>query len=320
MNEIDLIREINDRLINVQAEVNNEISDCYMPSTYIVGCPRSGTTALLQYLSSTGAWSYPTNLLTRFSSSVYIGSLVQEVLFNSNFGLIKDYDSFDFKSSYGRSLGPLNANEFFHFFRRFFPKGDIGHLTQKELSEVNVSDLLKEIETIAKTTNKPFLCKGLMFQYNLNYFQRVMPNNIFLYIKRNERFVMQSIYKARIKETGNIATWWSAKPKEYEFLTNKSIEEQVAGQVFYTNKAIESNLELIPIKNKLIINYEDFIAAPEDLYAELVNKYRELGFPIERLNFSFPKNIVDGNKDHIDKDTLNKMVNHYNEMNLSTNG
>lgn len=314
MNELELINELNERLSEVQGNVNRELIHSSLPTTYIIGCPRSGTTALMQYLSTTGCWSYPTNFLTRFSQSVYIGSLVQELLFNANFGLIKDNNVTDFKSDYGRSYGALNSNEFFHFFRRFFPNNDIRFLTTDELNKVNIASLLKEIDSIVLAQQKPFLTKGLMLQYNLDFFSNLMPSNIFLYIKREAKFVMQSIYKARIRECDGVHQWWSAKPEEYSFLKNKSVEEQIAGQVYFTELAIESALEKLPLDNKLIVNYEDFIVDPEKTYRDLLNKYELLGVHLPYREIKTKTKLTTRNSVDIAPKTFNLMNNIFHQF------
>lgn len=308
LTELELISELNNRLASVQCGVNQEARENLGPTTYILGCPRSGTTALLQYLANSGSWTFPTNLLTRFSRSTYIGTLVQELLFNPNYGLVKQDNCIDFTSDYGRSSGALNANEFFHFFRRFFPNNEISHLSDNLLKQVDTEELEKEIRSICQITQKPFLTKGLMLQFNLGYFFKKMPNSIFLFIKRDEEFVMQSIYKARIKESGDIKKWWSAKPKEYENLLAKSTEEQIAGQVYYTNKAIEHGLENIPSDNKLVITYEDFINDPAGLYSDLLLKYQALGFPLVAAQIDEVQSLYDANHKTLEPRILEKML------------
>ena len=90
----------------------------------IIGPPRSGTTVFLQFLASTGHFSSPSNLLTRFSYAPYIGVLVQKMLLNSfdphgDFVDIRSAPSFD--SELGKSKGAFATNEFFHFENQFNP-------------------------------------------------------------------------------------------------------------------------------------------------------------------------------------------------------
>jgi len=49
------------------------------PVLFVIGAPRSGTTLSTQILANSGAFGYPTNLLSRFYAAPYIGTLVQKL-------------------------------------------------------------------------------------------------------------------------------------------------------------------------------------------------------------------------------------------------
>lgn len=276
MNEMDIIQKLNNLLSQIDTK---KIDGKSYPSTYIIGCPRSGTTALLQYLASTEIWSYPSNLVTRFSSLPMMGLLTQKLLFSPDYGLIGMNDDVDFSSELGRSSGPLNTNEFFHFYRRFFPNNDIRYLNIDELNRVKIDEMLHEISLFTSVENKPYLSKGLMFQYNLEYFHNKMKDEIFIYIKRDDLYVMQSIYYAR-KKQNSLDDWWSAKPSNFECLKEKNVYEQIAGQVLHTNLEIENALKLIPDNNKLVISYEEFIENPFGVINALSEKYAKHGIEL----------------------------------------
>lgn len=306
MNEIDLIKQFDSFINNTSPVISNKA----IPSTLIVGSPRSGTTALLQFLSDTGVFSYPTNCLTRFSASMELATIIQELIYNKDFGLEGNVIVNQYESNYGRSIGALNTNEFFHFFRRFLPNSDIRYLTSAELKEINVKGMMQQLSVLSRFYGKPFVTKALMLQYNLDFFQPQLDNSIILYIKRDDIYVMQSIYIARLKECDSIDDWWSAKPKEYLSLLGKDIYKQIAGQVYYTNKTIELALEKIPEKNKFIISYIDFIKSPMSLIDTLIKKYSDLGFDLGtylNLNQDNLNNIKCADRYQLDEKILDKL-------------
>jgi hypothetical protein len=280
MSELEIIDLLNTKAYLIQEHERNNFNKGVLPvipPLFIVGCPRSGTTILSQYLANTGTWVFPTNLLTKFAKTTYLGSLVQSLFcLNQN----KSEQNISFHSTYGRSENLMDINEFLHFFRQFFPNHDIRHLDNEELEKVNLSDLEKDIQLISSLYNKPFLSKNMMMQYNLDYFNSKMSPAIYLYIKRNPDSVAKSIYKARLDEHGDENIWWSAKPKEYEQLKKLSVRDQIAGQIKYTNKAIEQGLSKVPDKYKLQITYEEFIANPYEIYMEILFKYKTLGYEL----------------------------------------
>jgi hypothetical protein len=314
MNEIDLIKKFSE-LVKYSGNKTIKV-DNKLPNVFIIGCPRSGTTALLQYLASTNIFAYPTNCLTRFAYSMEFATIIQELMFNQEFGLIQDSNSLNFESNYGRSQGAQNTNEFFHFYRRFFPNNEIGHLSEVELNNVDVKGLNRELSTLNDFYKKPFVSKGLMMQSNLDFFSKVLSKPIFIYIKRNHLFVMQSIYKARLKENHNAEKWWSFKPKEYENLRTKNIFEQIAGQVYYINEEIEQKLKKIPEESKLIINYESFVENPMKLVTSLSEKMLQYGFEADLSTFK-TNALINGNVKSLDSQILNSLALAYNSLDTS---
>lgn len=91
-----------------------------LPTLFVIGAPRSGTTLSMQVLASCGAFAYPSNLLSRFYSAPYIGSLIQRITIDP------DYDYKDemsgglggcqaFSSEVGKTKGAVQPSEFWCF-------------------------------------------------------------------------------------------------------------------------------------------------------------------------------------------------------------
>jgi Ca2+-binding EF-hand superfamily protein len=107
---------------------------------------------------------------------------------------------------------------------------------------------------------------------------------------------MQSILLAREKYYSDRNTWWSVKPKEYQILKDKDYFHQIAGQVFYTDKAIRESFEKIPLKNKIEVSYEDFCQYPQETYKKIVHKYAQNNFSLKseyngRSSFQLSRSI-----------------------------
>src|SRR5690554_2255771 len=51
---------------------------------FIVGCARSGSTLLYQYLAKTNLFAYPTNLVSRFFYAPYVGARIQQLLLDND--------------------------------------------------------------------------------------------------------------------------------------------------------------------------------------------------------------------------------------------
>lgn len=284
------------------------------PFGFIVGNPRSGTTLFLQYLSSLGCFSYPTNTLARFAYAPYVGALIQEMLFNKKNDSLNELNIVDsdikFKSLLGKSSGYLAPNEFQHFFRNYVPNYFPTFIQESELNDVDFKSMLQDLISIENVFNKPFVTKAMLLQYNLTSLHTHMPNSIFFYIKRDPFFVMQSIYMSRVKYFGDVSKWWSVKPKEYNELILKDIYHQIAGQVYYTDIAIEKELAQLPENNKITIYYEEFCDNPEYYLNEIKHKYSKNNCDL-MLNNSLIGNFRNTNKISIEEKEFEKLKQAY---------
>jgi len=279
-----LIMELRKYLTPLQKQIQNDLSSNKHPFGFIIGCPRSGTTLLLQWIASLHLFSYPTNLLNRFAYAPYIGAQIQKLLFDKCFDYANEFvdlkSKMEFESSLGKSTGALAANEFQHFFRNYMNHFEPKYLNVDEISQVDFIGIKKGLISIEHAFEKPFVVKLAMLQFNLPAFYNYFTDAVFLFVKRKPVYNMQSLLLAREDYYGGRNIWWSVKPKEFEMLERMDIYHQIAGQVFFTNRAIEDALKNIPEQNKLIIQYEDFCENPEQYYHCIREKYRMYNYNI----------------------------------------
>lgn len=268
----------------IESEIERRFDEPVLPPLFLVGNARSGTSVFMQFLSATRAFSVPTNFLSRFYYAPYLGAKLQELLTNPEYDYQNQLgtDSYkeEFNSLLGGAQGKLAPSEFLHFWRRFLPRYDPQYLPENECGRIDVIGLRKGIAAIESVFNKPFAAKAFMLQYNLDWLIRAFPSCIVVYLKREPLFVMQSILRAREIHYGDRQHWWSVKPKEYKFLKEMDFYHQIAGQVYYTDKSIEAQLNDRYKINKLLISYEEFLRAPREVVACIKQKYLESGFEI----------------------------------------
>jgi hypothetical protein len=272
-----LIKEMVQLLGPVQDNVNQYHAKPNFPVIAVIGCPRSGTTFLTQLLVSTGAFCYPSNLLSRFAYAPYVGAKIQQLLFDQELDLGSEFcdlrSKSGFRSNVGKTEGALGINEFFHFWRRFLPIHDPGFLSETELEKVQTEQMRRELASLVYVFGKPFLSKAMMLQYNLAFFAEAIPELKFIYIKRDPVFLMQSLKQARIKYYGNEKFWFSLKPKEYEFLKYESPDVQIAGQVLFTHRAIKEQSVLVPENRFFQVDYEEVCVDPKNFLNALSGRF-----------------------------------------------
>ncbi|MEX1014717.1 MAG: sulfotransferase [Candidatus Paceibacterota bacterium] len=294
-----IIKILNQQLEDDERELVQNFTEPKFPILYIVGNARSGSTIMYQWLASSGLFTYPSNIMSRFYKAPYIGALIHRMFVDLDLhGEIMGGSKITFESKLGKTKGPVSPHEFWYFWRRFFDFGEIQKLSDNDLQQVDKEMFKRELAALEGIFNKPLLLKGMMLNWNLNYLNEIMPASLFLHIRRNEIFNMYSLYKARIKFFGNTAEWYSFKPPEYHTLVKCDIYTQLAGQIVCTNNAVQEQLKLMPHEQKLQIEFESFCSKPADVFALVMEKYKAQGFTWEKKydgpeSFTCTKNIDD---------------------------
>ena len=235
------------------------------PLIFIMGCARSGSTLLLQYLASLNKFCYPTNLLSRFYYAPYAGALIQKMLYDldDKQELLKfDNESSEYHSSLGKTKGMLSPHEFWYYWRRFFKFGEIQKLSDTEIESAAWEKFINGLNALQYVNDKPLVLKGMMLNWHIPVLAAKIPQAYFIYVKRNLLYNAQSLLQARKNFFGSYDKWYSFKPPEYSQIKKKHFIEQAADQVYYTNLAIEKGLAEINQSRYLILDYEKFCKMP----------------------------------------------------------
>lgn len=314
----DLLAELNTLLKVSEKEVLTQFDKPQYPMLLIVGCPRSGTTLLLQWLAASGLFGYPSNFISRFYQAPYIGAKIQQMLSDPRFafrdemaGAATDYLN-EYRSRLGKTRGFLSPNEFWYFWRRFFPFREIQRLSPKELARVDGDTLLRELAALEAAFGKPLAMKAMIVNWHLPFIANLLDTALFLYIKREPLFTMQSLLNARQIYSGSIEQWYSFKPPEYEKLKDLTPYEQVAGQVFYTTQAIENGLAEIPASRKIEISYEEFCQHPAQLWQKLGEHLHPFGY--ELSDYRGPQQFAALNRVTLGAEAIQRLISAYETL------
>lgn len=245
------------------------------PMIFVMGPPRCGSTLFMQWLASLGQFAYPTNVLSRFWAAPITGARIQKLLFDPAFDFRDELADLkggtDFVSHHGKTTGALSPNEFWYFWRRFFPGND--YQSPEVLEETVDTDLLKaELAGTVDVLDKPFATKGMIFNENIPFMARHFPNAIFVWIRRQPEYNIQSLLLARERQYGDMRQWYSFKIRDYDRLKGLPPVESVSGQVASIHSSIEQGLSNLPNEQKLTVDYEDFCRSPASTYASLAEK------------------------------------------------
>ncbi|HKS96802.1 MAG TPA: sulfotransferase, partial [Terriglobia bacterium] len=254
----------------------------------------SGTTLFMQWLASTNAVAYPSNLLSRFYGAPVIGAMVQLLLTDPRYNFrneITDFNSaVSFESENGKTSGALAPNEFWYFWRRFLPFKDLDWLPDEELFKiVDRETLIAELRGLTQVFAKPFALKSMILNYNIGFLDAIFDKALFVQLQREPVANVASVLAARKRQLGSEAGWYSFKIPEYPKLKDLEPIRQCAGQVHYINRAVTRGIASLKDSRKIVVSYEAFCRDPRRVFDELVEK---LGISRRVPGYSGPQQFM----------------------------
>ena len=262
------VREIvggSDAIHRVEMRLIKRHGDANISPMFIIGLPRSGSTLMYQLLASNFKFSYFSNLANVF----YRGPFLVLSIFRRKH--IK-YTLERFDSEYGYTHGLFSPSEAGSIIREWFSED---RKTDKDV-------INRTIDAYTKTVNAPFLFKNLNLSFHLDSILEIFPDAFFLLVKRDLRYVSQSIYNATMLGEG---IHIDGLTKEV-LLEKKEVLQGLATKL----KKLETELEeklYNKSSNYLVVNYSDICKSPHDVLNNVNSLYSKLGF-LEKRNRTQP--------------------------------
>lgn len=312
-----LLAELNSVLSGVEAKIVKNYKKPKYPVLLVIGGPRTGSTLMMQWIANLNTFAYPTNLLSRFFGAPYIGAKIQLVLTHPDYNFKNEILDFgqnvSFRSNLGKTKGALEPNDFWYFWRRFIPNKLPRHLTKAEEKRVDKKKLLAEVAALEHVFKKPIAMKGMILEQNLPLLDSIFDKIIFLNLRRHPFFNIQSLLESRLKFFGDLKKWYSIRPKEYHKLIKMDPIKQVAGQVYYKNKAVEIGLSKINKNKYLNVDYEQFCENPREVFKKIKSKYQEQGVKV-KWRYNGPDKFVSANRVRLSDTHVSQVIKAYKEF------
>ncbi|MES9929984.1 MAG: hypothetical protein ABW158_17880, partial [Candidatus Thiodiazotropha sp. 6PDIVS] len=153
---------------------------------------------------------------------------------------------------------------------------------------------------IESAFDRPFALKGIIANWNLDFIDTLFEKVLFVHMRRNPAYQMNSILNARERIRGDRKSWWGFKTPEFEKLEFSTPEEEVAAQIFFTRNAIAKSFSKISSDRWLEVDYEAFCLKPKQIYGELAIRLAEQDYSIPD-QYPGPSSFTNSNGAYTDK-------------------
>ena len=219
----NVLKLMNKTLLPVEIELIESFNKPKLPIFFIVGAQRSGTTILMQLMTKYYKLSYPNNFIARYWDVPYIGATLYK-----NLSKNIDQTQIDLKSDLGYTNGLDGPHEFGYFWKKWFPWES---WEEKKDIEIDYPKLQKQLAAWESLNETPLIFKNVInLNSNILKLKRLFPNAVFLFIKRDLVYNVQSTYQSRIKLYGNPEGWFGVKPSTYNSIIKLPVIKQITEQ------------------------------------------------------------------------------------------
>ena len=233
------------------------------PPLFVIGAPRSGSTALYQAITATLDVAYVNNLTCSLCTCLPLSFGLSRFIFRERAHRC-------YRSSFGntRDCGwnaPAECGEFWY---RWLPR-DRHFVDFDDVSPRTVRHLRSEVARATRIAGKAIVFKNLNAGQRLRLISRSFPEARIVHITRDIRFNAQSIVLARCRNGIPRGTWWSIKPPKYEQYLDLPKADLAIAQVKAIEAQIEQDKQLFSPEQWKTVCYEDLTANPERIVGEI---------------------------------------------------
>ncbi|MCF8303738.1 MAG: sulfotransferase [Bacteroidales bacterium] len=238
-------------------------NDADFPILFIVGAPRSGSTLLYQLLTNYLQVKYIDNLTNNSRETPYWGAWLSNLFFN-------DKTHGNFSSSYGKthSAGlhaPAEGGALWYQWLPTYPH----FIDFNDIDKNTENRILRIFNAIINRYHQPFIIKNLHFSQRLRFVAETFHNAKILFIRRDPFYIAQSIYNARVANFNDPNVWWSTYPRNSNELKALPYDDQIAGQIYYTEHQIINDLKYYDARNVSVVQYEHIAGKTDSLLQQL---------------------------------------------------
>tara|TARA_A100001391_G_scaffold160_2_gene339 strand:+ start:40363 stop:41328 length:966 start_codon:yes stop_codon:yes gene_type:complete len=225
------------------------------PPVFIIGAPRTGSTILYQALTNLYDLAYIDNTACRWHRNLRFGMWLSERLYGA-----RAHDNFKAEHGNTSAFGGHAPSECGGFWYRWLPT-DRHFVDHADVTEAMVAEIRAEVLGVSARLGKPMVFKNLNAGQRLRLIQRAFPDARLIFVRRDPRFVIRSILKARARVGAAAGQWWSIMPPNVEELKTLPEGSMCAAQAYFLEQQIIEDLALFPEQNVRIVHYQQLSKA-----------------------------------------------------------
>lgn len=252
-------RKLISPLIKVWENYSFNIQDA-KPPVFIIGAPRTGSTILYQALTNAYQFAYIDNLACSWNRNLRFGM-------KKSWKVFGDCPHNNFRAEHGntKQFGQHAPSECGNFWYRWLPR-DRHFVDYDEVTNTMVTEIRREVLGVSDYLKRPILFKNLNVGQRLRLIHRCFPNAKIVIVRRDPRFVVRSIMRARYNLGISAGEWWSIMPPNFKELLSLPEGQMCAAQVYYLEQQIDKDIQLFEPEQVRNVHYQ---ALSNDLLDEL---------------------------------------------------
>ncbi len=241
------------------------------PPIIILGAPRSGTTLFYQAITAAFRMSYFCNYAAAHIRWPFFSTLLVA-------RGIKSHET-SFSNRFGFTKGKSGQSEARDLWSTWFGYDVCDETVDRDLVEI----CRRTVASVAERLDAPFVTKNPDHCIRIRALHATFPNAIYIRVKRDPIEIARSLLNARMDYSGTFEKWFAIRPPEVPENSELSATDQVARQVYFLEKRVDTDFEqVIPAENQLVVHYDEFCKNPSQQLERVAKIAANRGLKLER--------------------------------------
>lgn len=240
------------------------------PPLFVVGAPRSGTTAVYLHLLSRWELAYFPNVARAHPRAPTTATWLAR-----QGG--RRWDP-TYAHRYGRVEGAMAPSDGWEIFHRWFPRYD----HRRPVDEARLHALRTTVRLHERIFGAPFSNKNNSNSVRIAHLARLFPDALFLAVHREPVATVLSLLEARERHGVPPGEWWSCSPPQFLDRPFSDPVEQAVHQTWGVERFLRGSLEALPAERWRRVAFESVCRDAGELEAWVEARYQAAGVRLRR--------------------------------------